>query len=437
MIERRQLVLQRGLLVALALAASAYGLWALRAVLTPLLLAFAMAYLLNPVVTRLERWRVPRAAGVLLTVLGFLILVTAFFLLVIPAVVRELVTAAQALPAQLQALLQRLEPWLERAGVRLPHDTGEVIQWLRGHAGASSALLLPAGGVLGSIAGSAFGALGAAVGALVVPILAIYLLSDFDRLLAGAGQLIPPRYRAHTTAVFREIDAILMQFLRGQLTVMGILAVLYAGAYSALRVPLAVPIGLVAGLVNFIPYVGGAFALVAGLGMALLSGGGWEQLLGVLIAYSIIQTLEGFVITPRIVGQSVGIAEVWVLIALYVGGELFGFLGVLLALPGAAVLKILIQRALSSYTQSELFLAGAPLDTPLIVPPLSVPPEPSPAEPGPGAVPSEPPTPPPDLQLPTSPPAPAGPGAPPDENAPLAPQSAASVDPSSTPEALP
>ena len=119
---------------------------------------------------------------------------------------------------------------------------------------------------------------------------------------------------------------------------------------------LAVPIGIAAGILNFIPYLGSAFALTAGILMSLL--GGWHtwQLVGVVVAYTVVQTLEGFVITPRIVGKTVGLSEIWVLVALFVGGQLFGFLGILLAVPEAAVAKIFVTRAVQHYRTTELFL---------------------------------------------------------------------------------
>jgi len=149
-------------------------------------------------------------------------------------------------------------------------------------------------------------------------------------------------------------------FIRGQLIVMVILAVLYSSAYALLGVRLAVPIGLAAGMLSFIPYLGSACALAAGVLMSLL--GGWHgwQLMGVVFAYTAIQILEGFVITPRIIGETVGLSAVWVLVALFVGGEIFGFLGVLLAVPAAAVAKIFVARAVQYYRTTELFLHAPP-----------------------------------------------------------------------------
>jgi predicted PurR-regulated permease PerM len=212
---------------------------------------------------------------------------------------------------------------------------------------------------------------------MIVPVLAVYLLYDFDNILAGIRDLIPRRFRRVVTSYARDIDAVLSQFIRGQLIVMGIVAVLYASAYSLLGIRLAIPIGICSGILNFVPYLGSAFALTSGLLMSLIGGGGWPQLLGVVIAYSIVQSLEGFVITPRVVGNAVGLRDVWVLLALFVGGELFGFLGVLLALPAAAVGKIFVARAIAAYRSTELFLAGPPSQAP---PPVAVSPPPEPPE---------------------------------------------------------
>jgi predicted PurR-regulated permease PerM len=197
---------------------------------------------------------------------------------------------------------------------------------------------------------------GSAAAVIIVPVLAIYLLNDFDRITAGVRELLPNRYRERVTRYAREVDFALTQFIRGQLTVMAIMAFLYGSAYALLGVRLAIVIGMAAGLLNFIPYLGSAFALVAGLSMSLLGGWNPSQLAFVVIAYAAVQSFESFVITPRIVGKTVGLNEVWVLLALFVGGELFGFMGILLALPSAAVAKIFVTRAVRRYQESELYL---------------------------------------------------------------------------------
>ena len=360
-VPRREIVLPRVVYIAGAILLGGYVVYWLRGVLTPLFLAFLIAYLCDPVVDRLEAWHVPRPAAIALVLGGALSLVGLFLVLVLPGIATEVAGVIRELPTQLAALWATTVPWLEQRGLAVPHTTTEWVARLNALASeAASAMLAPAGSLVSTLIGGTFSVLGSVAAALVVVVLAIYLLNDFDRMTAGSRDLLPGRWRAQVTSYAEDIDAILSQFIRGQLMVMGILAVLYSSAYALLGVQLAVPIGLAAGLLSFIPYLGSACALVAGVLMSLL--GGWHgwQLLGVVLAYTAIQLLEGFVITPRIVGETVGLSAIWVLVALFVGGELFGFLGVLLAVPAAAVAKIFVARAVQYYRTTALFLQASP-----------------------------------------------------------------------------
>jgi len=360
-VEKRQIVLPRSVWIALGVLGSVLLLYVLRGVLTPIFLAFTIAYVLDPVVDRLQAWKLPRPAGIAVVLAAFTAAIVVFLAMVVPRVAREVAAVADALPGQVAQLLQRLEPLLARLGVDAPQSATEWATELQSHAtGFAGELVAPVGHALQLVIGGTFSALGAVVAALIVPVFAVYFLADFDNLVAGARDLTPARWRPRVVEYASEIDLVLGQFMRGQLAVMGILAVLYGVTYSILGVPLAIPIGIAAGLLNFIPYVGSAFALVAGLLLAALGGGGGWQIAGVVIAYAVIQTLEGFVITPRIVGKTVGLGEVWVLLALYVGGEIFGFLGVLLALPAAAVLKIFVERGVQYYRASSLYTSPSP-----------------------------------------------------------------------------
>jgi len=353
---RREIVLPQGAYRAAAWALLLYVLYRIGGVLTPLFVAYAIAYVLDPLVDRLEAQRIPRGLGVAIVLLAFLSATTLLLVLVIPRIVSETTQVLVELPGHVTRWLDDLKPWLAGYGVELPGSTTEWLGRLQGEANnIASSLVEPVGGILSWFVGgtlSVFGVIGAA---LIVPVFAVYLLYDFDRITDGVRNLTPPRFRPTVVSYAREIDVVLGQFIRGQLIIMLILAALYGGSYMALGVRLAIPIGIVAGMLNFVPYLGSAFALVAGLTMSLIGGGGLGQLLGVTIAYAVIQSLEGFVITPRIVGKTVGLRDVWVLFALFVGGELFGFMGVLVALPAAAVAKIFVARALSAYKDTDLF----------------------------------------------------------------------------------
>jgi predicted PurR-regulated permease PerM len=348
-----------------AILITGYIMYWLRGILTPILLAFIIAYVLDPIVDQLEAWRVPRPAAiaiVLAMVLGVLVL---FLALVLPSIATEVAGVIQELPRQLAHLWARIGPWLEQRGVAIPHSTTELIDQLSGYVSTvASSILAPARSVLTTLMGGTVSVIGSVFAAVVVLVLAVYLLNDFDRLITGVSELIPLRWRATVTNYAEEINQILSHFLRGQLTVMAILAVLYGSAYALLGVRLAVPIGIAAGMLNFIPYLGGAFALTAGVLMSLLDGWHTGQLVGVILAYTVVQTLEGFVITPRIIGKTVGLSEIWVLVALFIGGEIFGFLGVLLAVPAAAVAKIFVAHAVQYYRTTELYLQEPPAALP-------------------------------------------------------------------------
>lgn len=398
---RRELVLPREFYIVLGVGATAYLLYWLRSVLTPLFLAFSIAYVLDPVIDRFEAWKVPRPAGIAIVLVGLLGTIAAFVALVLPVVATDLVTVAGQLPRKISELISSADPWLTQHGVKVPHTTTEWMERMGANANDwVTTLLAPAGGVLGALVARSFSMVGSVVAALVVPVLSVYFLNDFDRITAGVRGHLPRRYRRVIIEYAQEIDRALSHFVRGQLTVMAIMAVLYGTAYSILGVRLALPIGLISGTLSFIPYLGSAFALMSGLLMSLLGGFHTGQLLGVVIAYAIVQTLEGFVIAPRVMGKTVGIPDMWILIALFVGGEIFGFLGVLLAVPMAAVIKIFLSRAVDYYHESELYLEG-PASMRSIIPPEPV--RGSSIPPGPASASSSVPPPPPSLRGPALP----------------------------------
>jgi predicted PurR-regulated permease PerM len=356
---RRELALPKEFYVVLGVALAGYLLYTLRAVLTPLFLAFAIAYVLDPVIDRFETWKLPRPAGIAIVLVATLGAITTFIALVLPGIASDIAAVASELPRKIAALLTSADPWLARHGIEVPHTTTEWVERLGANAHElATSILAPAGGVLSAIVSGGFSMAGSVVAIVFVPVLSVYLLNDFDRITAGVRSFLPRRYRRVVTEYAKEIDAALSHFIRGQLTVMAIVAVLYAAAYSILGVRLALVLGFMAGLLSFIPYLGSAFALVSGLLMSLLGGLNPPQLLGVAIAYAIVQTLEGFVIQPRVMGKSVGLNDMWVLIALFVGGQIFGFLGILLAVPAAAVAKIFVARAVDMYHESDLYLEG-------------------------------------------------------------------------------
>ena len=340
--------------------------YTLRGVLAPVFFAFLIAYMLDPLVDRVEESRllrgkrIARAAGIAVLLVGVFAVAAVLILVVAPMVYQEVAGFLKRLPGLVARSRAEWEPILSAYGLEVPTSVEQAFEEL--HLDAQSIVTQgysPATAVLKWLLGGTASAVGALIAALIVPVFAFYLLYDFDALVARAAELIPPRHRPEAYSFFREVDVVLGQFFRGQSTVMAILAVLYSVGYGLIGVPLALPIGIMAGLLSFIPYAGSGLALATALLMTGLDWQGWTQILWVLGVHAAIQGAEGFVITPKIMGDTVGISAIAVLFALLVGAELLGFTGVLLAVPAAAVTKILLQRMDERYRKSELFAGGA------------------------------------------------------------------------------
>jgi predicted PurR-regulated permease PerM len=320
----------------------------------PLMIAFAIAYLLDPVVDRFEARGVGRTPAIAIILGGFLVVATVAAIFVVPQVVREL---AQ-IPAKLREALTHAVPWIESTfGVEMPHTVAELLEALQAEMASldMSKLSASAGRLLRGAYGQTMGLLAGGVAATMVPIFAFYLLRDFDRIIARIHELIPARYRPGFAARFREIDTTLSSFIRGQIVVALILAVLYAVGLWAVGLPLALVVGVVAGIGNMVPYLGTALGLVLASALCLLAGEGWLIFPKVAAVFIAVQGLEGWVITPKIVGDSVGLSPFVVIVAVMLFGELFGFVGLLIAVPLAAVLKILLRAGLESYRASPFY----------------------------------------------------------------------------------
>lgn len=338
-------------------------LYALRGVLSPVILAFFLAYVLDPLADRCERMRIPRGVAVMGLLILALLLGALLMLLVLPAVVRDLAALISQLPVAVKRAIETLGPWLQARGIEVPATGAEAIAAFEAQVSNVTPMILTsvqsiATGFLGSTAS----VVSAIAAVMLFPVLTAYLLLDFDRITAAVSDLIPPRYRTATIEIVDEVDDVLGLFVRGQLLVMAALGAMLAVGYAAVGVTLAVPIGIIGGLLSFIPYVGGAVALGLGLLMSVLHFDGLGQLLGVVAVYTAVQLLEGFVVTPYIVGDKLGMSALVVLFALMIGGELFGFLGVMLALPVAAIIKVFVDRGLMRYRASAIYV-GLERDT--------------------------------------------------------------------------
>ncbi|MEM7410605.1 MAG: AI-2E family transporter [Myxococcota bacterium] len=329
-------------------------LWVLKGALTPLVAAWVIAYLFDPLIDRFEARGVPRGVAILLllVLVGGSLFGVAFVL--IPAMQRDIATLSASLPGYLETAVQTLGPRLqEQFGITLPRSVQDAITWLQ--AGEFQIPLEATRELLQQVVRGVTGTVGALVSLLIIPVLAYYLLVEFDRIRLAVLDLVPRSYQDSVATQAARVDALVSGFIRGQLTVCLVLGVLYAVGFAAIGVDLAIVIGVASGLLAIIPYVGGALALISAAGMALLEFGLDVHVALVAAWYFVVQGLEGFVLTPRIVGGSLGMHPVTVIVALLIGGDLLGFLGLLIAVPFAAVVQVFLQDLVAMYRRSTLY----------------------------------------------------------------------------------
>jgi predicted PurR-regulated permease PerM len=343
----RRLVFILGLVTALAL------IYLLRGVLIPLFLAFLLAYALDPLVDRLEALKVPRSAGALLVMMFICGAAIAAVILVVPYLIDEFRLAGERLPEQMRALKERLDPWIwESFHINLPHTWGELASKI----GESARSRMP--DLISGSTGALFGTLNVVlifVAALIVPVFALYLLIDFDRIVERFQGLIPRRWTPLVGSIAFEIHRTLGGYVRGQLTACVVLSALYAGGLMVAGLRLAIPIGVITGMLAFVPYVGFGIGVSMAIVIALLDWHGFDHVVAVVAVMFLVQILDGMAVTPRIVGRSVGLRPIEVLLTMMAAATLFGFLGVLLAVPLGAVVKILLGRAATVYLGSDFY----------------------------------------------------------------------------------
>ncbi|MDD3608580.1 MAG: AI-2E family transporter [Halothiobacillaceae bacterium] len=331
-------------------------LWLLSPVLTPFLVAALLAYLFDPWVDRLERRRVPRSLGVALVFLVIALGVSAALLWLAPMLQKQILALAQSLPAHLAWIQDTLIPRLtELTG--LPLDMSALKTTLAAHAQEAGQWVARG---LGLAFGSGMTLLSWLMNLLLVPVVTFYLLRDWDRLVSGVRGLLPRGVEPTVTQLARESDDVLGAFLRGQLSVMLALGVVYSTGLWMAGLELALLIGMIAGLVSFVPYLGFIVGIVSASLAMYFQTHEWLPLVYVLIVFGIGQLLESVLFTPLLVGDRIGLHPVAVIFSVMAGGQLFGFFGILLALPVAAVLAVIVRHMHGRYRQSAFYGAEPP-----------------------------------------------------------------------------
>lgn len=332
------------------------ALWLLGAVLTPFVVAAVLAYALTPLVDRLDalgRGRVPRVVAVIVVELLFILVLVSIALMVVPIVAKEVPLMRAQLPVLFEKLDGSLSPWLAQFGIHVSLDVGslkaQVLKYLNTNYDELLTRLLSSLKLGGSVAFTLV------FNAVLIPVALFYLLLDWDRFVHRVLELVPPRNRPSVDSFTQEADQVLGQYLRGQLLVMLTMAVFYSTGLALFGLDLALPIGLFTGLAMFVPYLGFGIGLVLATLAGILQFASVKALVMVAAVYGTGQVIEGFYFTPRLVGERIGLHPLAVIFALLAFAQLFGFVGVLVALPASAVLLVAIRRVRAGYLGSRLY----------------------------------------------------------------------------------
>ncbi|OFZ68699.1 MAG: AI-2E family transporter [Betaproteobacteria bacterium RBG_16_56_24] len=335
------------------LAAAVLLLYLLSPILTPFVAAGILAYICNPLVQRLCSWKIPRTLAVALVMCGLLLLFVGLLLIMLPLLEKEFALFVTRLPDWVEAARLRLLPLLQKwVDPEMQWDSQAVKEMLLSHwksAGGAAAKLLP---WLGSSGGAIIAAL---INLLLIPVAMFYLLRDWNKLVRRVDDLLPRHSHAKVNEILAEVDRILAEFLRGQISVMLLMSAYYSIVLWLAGLEFALPIGIVAGMLVFVPYLG----MIVGLTLATLAAVmQFPDFGGVLWVWGVFgagQLIEGMAVTPWLVGERIGLHPLAVIFALLAFGSLFGFFGVLLALPLSAILLVALRHGKTWYLTSDMY----------------------------------------------------------------------------------
>lgn len=329
-------------------------LWLLAPVLTPFAIAAMFAYLFDPLVTRLQRLRLGRGAATAIVFLSLTLALILTLLWLIPYLQHQISTLIRRLPDWIAWLQTDAVPWLNAKfdmELEVP-DVQQLVAVLQQHWKEAGGL---AATILADVSKSGFALLTWSVHVLIVPVAFFYLLRDWRSMIGHVHDLLPRSIEPVVVRLARESDETLGGFLRGQLSVMIVLGVLYAIGLLAIGIDVGPLIGISAGLISFVPYLGAITGVLMGTVAAFAQYHDWMHVAGVLLVFGIGHLVEGYVLVPRLVGEKIGLHPLAVIFAILAGGELFGFLGVLLALPIASVAMVVLRYLHERYRASELY----------------------------------------------------------------------------------
>ena len=335
-------------------------LWMLSPILTPFAVAALLGWLGDPLVDRLQLAGRSRNTAVILVFTLMALLLALVLIILLPLLESQLTTLVESLPRYQAWFTDVAVPWVERrSGLALAGwlDLDHMIELVRSNWESAGGV---AATMLGYLSRSGFALIGMLTNLVLIPVITFFFLRDWDLIVGRVASMVPRDHIDTVSRLARESSEVLGGFLRGQFLVMVILGVMYGIGLWAVGLDLGILIGIIAGLLTFVPYLGPASGVVLGVLAALMQYGDWKHIAGVLAVFGVGQLIESYWLTPKLVGDRIGLHPVAVVFAVLAGGQLFGFLGMLLALPMAAVVNVLLRYAHERYTASHLYAGERP-----------------------------------------------------------------------------
>ena len=331
-----------------------YLLYILRSVLMPFVAGILLAYLLDPVVDKLQKWKISRTwATLIVCFLAVLILLPAFGFLC-EMIENQVELLIKATPKYLALIMDKVRPVIASLAERFPDvQGGHLEDMIKGNVGNGLKFV---GKVLTGLLSNSFALINLISLILIMPVVTFYMLRDWDIFVAKIEDLLPKKSKENIIKILQEINAIIAGFIRGQISVCLILGAFYSVGLKAVGLDLGLLVGFIAGIISFVPYVGSITGFILGIVLAFAQYGDVTHVLYVVAVFLCGQFLEGNFLTPKLVGKSVGLHPVWVMFALLAGGVLLGFLGLMLAVPMAAIIGVLVRHGVAKYKTSSLYL---------------------------------------------------------------------------------
>lgn len=355
-----QTIIRSGVIVVTLCLFFTLAFWGLGGALFPLMMSFALSYLLFPVIRRLEKSGIPRGYAVITVCLLLAMIMAALVALILPGLIEDTKNFFQQFPELSLKAIQNINAVFLKFGYDLNLSAEMLADFIKEHLSqfSSASLETVKSALKSSVSGVAAGLL-SLLNFFLIPLFFFYVINDYEKISVEAKSYIPIPLRPKFQRFLALTNDVLSGYIRGQLIVASVLAVLYAIGLSIVGLPFGVLIGLLSGLISVIPYAGVTLGLLTALVVGLANYTGIGPIFGIVAVFTVVQFFEGFLITPKLVGDKVGLSSLATMLALIIGGNLLGFMGMLIAIPVAAILKTVLRELKTEYQDLEIYRGKA------------------------------------------------------------------------------